>query len=53
LNSKQSTIRSKDIEGFAGDLKIVQILSEMTDIWIGTDGESLENRRFVELPNQH
>jgi len=49
LISKQSAIRSIVIKGVAADLKIVQILSEMTDIWIGTDGASHENRSFVEL----
>jgi hypothetical protein len=37
------------IKGVADDLKIVQILSEMTDIWIGTDGASYDNRSFVKL----
>jgi hypothetical protein len=38
-----AAFRSIVIKGVISDLKIVQILSEMTDIWIGTNGASYEN----------
>ena len=37
------------MKGLAGDLKIAQILSEINEIWIGSDGASYEERSLVEL----
>jgi hypothetical protein len=47
--SKQSALRSMVIKGLGGDYEIAKILSKASEIWIGTDGGSEDDRHFIEL----
>src|SRR4051812_9166258 len=47
--SKQSALRSIVIKGIGGDFEIAKILSKASEIWIGVDGGSEDDRHFMEL----
>ena len=47
--SKQSALRSLVIKGIGGDFEIAKIVSKASEIWIGVDGGSEDDRHFIEL----